>query len=94
MKCRLHPIPLGRIVPQINSAVAAQSENSFLGAKEEKWETKYFLILLSWVKKRKMVPVKNVLNMGFAERIIGALDTNDPSPGLGSRALLQGTGTV
>lgn len=94
MKCGLHPIPLGRTVTQINSAVAAQGENSFLGAKEEKWETKHFLILLSRVKKKKMVPVKNALNMGFAERIIGALHTNDPSPGLGVRALLQWTGTV
>lgn len=38
---------------------------------------------------KKMAPVENVLNMGFAERIIGALDRNDPRPGLGSRALLQ-----
>lgn len=88
MKCRLHPSPLGKTGTRINSAVAPQGKSSFLGAKEEKWETRHFLILLSLVGK-KMAPAENVLNTGFAERIIGALDRNDPRPGLGSRALLQ-----
>lgn len=52
VKCTLHPSPLGRTGTQINSAVAAQGKSSFLGAKEEKRETKHFLILLSLVKKK------------------------------------------
>lgn len=84
MKGRLHPSPLGRTSTHINSVVAAQRKSSFLGAKEEKCETKHFLILPSLMKK--MMPVENVLNMGFAERIIGVPGRNGPRPGLGSRA--------